>query len=231
MIIFTARLYECLPVMPGTIYMSRDRKIYLGADEMTQPLRKERRSENLPMITWLSGLGERGESIKNKSLLRLLPLPGLALSLSLPLAPLPLPSVLLLPPSIPISPLSFFSLSSSLSSSNLRSSFSVSIQACVSECGRPGLCVFVHHCFRLTNPLHHHHHHPYPPFTHTQTYKFKKLENFCFFFFSRVVPDVPEPRIHTTTSPLASHFPFAVSLFLLFCPSSSLIWPFVHLFL
>ena len=51
MIIFTARLYECLPVMPGTIYMSRDRKIYLGADEMTHPLRKERRSENLPMIT------------------------------------------------------------------------------------------------------------------------------------------------------------------------------------
>lgn len=75
------------------------------AEEMTHPLRKERRSETLPMITWLSGLGERGESIKNKSFLRLLPLPS-ALPPFPPICPPPPP-----PSSHPhLASLSFFSL-------------------------------------------------------------------------------------------------------------------------
>lgn len=81
----------------------------------------------------------------------------------------------------------------------------------------------MHHCFRLTNPQTHHHHHPVPSFhTHTHTLKRTNSKGWRTFFFSRVTPDVPEPHIHTTTSPPR----FSFSLFLLFCPSSSLIWSF-----
>ena len=103
----------------------------------------------------------------------------------------------------------------------------------------------MHHCFRLTNPLHHHHHHPYPPFTHTQTYKFKKLENFCFFSFREscqmfqslvfIQQHPPSLLIFLSLSPYFCYFvPLPLSsglLFIYFYRPSSLISQFPLLLL